>query len=190
MQHFSFINNLTPQRFRKERINNLTPKLFRKERKNEDVNDSSSKTLIEYDTEPKIPFKESCMSLSVGELWRDVMMCKRCDKVYPKSIFHCCEIYGNTTCPDCIPAHFCLAFSLQDEASAHDELFTELLFSRFGSLLRCHSDASNNHCILVGFRKQDVELIQSELVKIRDDDRGFAAQYGLRGMEIEYVPGI
>jgi hypothetical protein len=209
MQHFSFIKNLTPKLFRKGKhheppdflTNNSSSKTLdekdcakktqreehrlsistctipiRKAIKHEPehslASNSSTKTLTEKVPVPKNKSRKS--SFSTSEHVSTMRKCEQCDSSYPKSRFHCCEVYGDSTCHECIPAHFCLTLN------------------RFGPSLLTESGQSiitDKHCILFGSSRKDIEPIHSALEKLCNNERGFASEHGLQGMEIEYVSG-
>jgi hypothetical protein len=184
MQHYSFIKD-------------LTPKLFRKEKKQESMdfvtNDSSSKTLhVMEESAHKKHLRKTSEGAALSR------KCKRCDQAFPDINFHCCEVYGYSECPAFVPAHFCLTLnkqapSVSDFTETHQLIMT-ILLSRYpslkGSNLSCRSDESHKHCILLGFHSMEAELIHGALAKLKVDERGFAKEYGLKGMEIEYVSGF
>jgi hypothetical protein len=173
-------------------IKNLTPKLFRKAAKPTDfLGNDSSKTLHERDFAPQKGMGQPNVSTQIAR------MCERCEKEFPKSTFHCCEIYGGSRCPECIPSHFCLTLNNQysSVSAGTNKLITTLLLSRdpvfsASPLLRFHFDVTAKQFVLIGFSSLDVEKIRQALVKLRDYQWGFAADYGLSGMKVEYVSGL
>jgi hypothetical protein len=160
-------------------IKTLTPKLFRRKAKKHEPADLFL-----------IDFSSKTLSISLGLIAPESRKCSRCYESFPDSSFHRCEFYGYSKCPNCIPAHFCLKLFHPQTAAGTNQFISALLISLFPKLklsLKCYADATNTHCVLNGFGEADAYPIQRELVKLRDDERQYACEYGLYRMEIEYV---
>jgi hypothetical protein len=132
----------------------------------------------------------------------DLGECSGCDHLYHKTSFHECFIYGFSSCPRCIPSHFCL---LLNRTPSHPPAFfpygnlknySKTIVMCLNSSIRrrdptgdsnvhCQADASNTHYVVDGFSKAQANVIDDFLVALRDG--GWGGFAGFREMKIEFV---
>jgi hypothetical protein len=146
-----------------------------------------------------IPFE---LRLAIWKLL-DLGKCLRCNLLYQNKSMHGCELYGHSTCPRCIPTHFCL--SLKDEmVFPHDDDQEMEICFRLSSAeaisrgMKCSMDTSHQYCAISGFSKAAIEPIRRALNRLSVIriilmilmDYTPPRYFSLIGGKIEFIEGV
>jgi hypothetical protein len=129
-------------------------------------------------------------------IWKflNLDQCSGCNLLYPPESLHGCEIFGSSSCPRCIPSHFCVSLKVLFDERAVERMLQSILLVDFDidlPLMDFKSDASN--IVVIGFSKSQVNSIREALEEMRDDDLGmglYSMFFGLRVMSFEYLEGV